>query len=80
MDINKEVKVEQTQFDGFVGVKFLSINRSYFFGYKDMNLNIGDKVIIETVRGIELGEVSIAPIPISKYTSNLPLKPILRIA
>ena len=80
MDTKKETIQEQNMFDGFVGVKFASMSRSYFFGYKNMNLNIGDKVVIETIRGVELGEISIAPMPMSKYTNNLPLKPIVRIA
>ena len=65
-------------FDGFVGVKFFSAPRAYFFGYKDLELELGDKVVVETVRGLELGEVAIAPISIDKYASSLALKPIIR--
>jgi cell fate regulator YaaT (PSP1 superfamily) len=39
---------------------------------------IVDKVIVETMRGLELGEIAIEPISIDKYESNLGLKPILR--
>ena len=65
-------------FTYFVGVTFDNASRSYFFGYDDKALNNGDKVVVETVRGIELGTVTIAPIEIAKLKSELELKPILR--
>ena len=65
-------------FDGFVGVKFFSTPRAYFFGYKDLDLQIDDKVVVETTRGIELGTIAIAPISIEKYKSGLGLKPVIR--
>ena len=65
-------------FTYFVGITFDNASRSYFFGYDDKNLSNGDKVVVETVRGIELGTVTIAPIEIAKLKSELELKPILR--
>ena len=62
----------------FVGIKFSRASRAYFFGVEDIDLQIGDKVIVETVRGLELGEVAVGPIDIKKYKSQLELKPILR--
>ena len=70
-----EVKNEYTH---FVGVKFSNTPRAYFFGVKDIELVIGDKVIVETVRGVELGTIAIDPITIDKYSNGLLLKPILR--
>ena len=70
-----EVKNEYTH---FVGVKFSNTPRAYFFGVKDIELNIGDKVIVETIRGIELGTIAIEAITIDKYSNGLLLKPILR--
>ena len=81
MDFEKPVNeenIDNSMFDGFVGVKFFSAPRAYFFGYKDMELQVEDKVIVETVRGLELGTVVIAPISIDKYKSGLGLKPIIR--
>ena len=75
--INPEV-IDNSIYDGFVGVKFFSTPRAYFFGYKDMELQLDDKVVVETTRGIELGVVAIAPISIDKYKSSLGLKPIIR--
>ena len=70
-----ETKIEYTH---FVGVKFQNTPRAYFFGVKDIELALDDKVIVETIRGIELGVVAIEPISIDKYSNGLLLKPILR--
>lgn len=81
VDIDKntnEEKIDNSMYDGFVGVKFYSTPRAYFFGYKDLELNINDKVVVETTRGLEIGTIVIAPISIDKYKSSLGLKPILR--
>ena len=62
----------------FVGVKFSNTPRAYFFGIKNLELKLDDKVVVETVRGIELGSVAIEPISIEKYSNGLLLKPVLR--
>ena len=78
---NIEQPIDNSIYKAFAGVKFLNTPRAYFFGIKDdMQINLGDKVVVETLRGIELGEISIAPIDIDKYESPLGLKPILRLA
>ena len=70
--------MEENRYDHYVGVKFASTTHAYFFGAKDLQLNVGDKVVVETVHGPELGEVVFEPIDIEKYKSELELKPILR--
>ena len=70
--------IDNSIYEGFVGVRFFSTPRAYFFGYKDMQLEEGDKVVVETSRGVELGTIAIAPISIDKYKSTLGLKPIIR--
>ena len=78
---NIEQPIDNSIYKAFAGVKFLNTPRAYFFGIKDdMRINLGDKVVVETMRGMELGEISIAPIDIDKYESPLGLKPILRLA
>lgn len=72
-------QVEQKiEFTHFVGVKFLNTPRAYFFGVKDIELKLDDKVVVETIRGTELGTIAIEPISIDKYSNSLSLKPILR--
>lgn len=81
LDKNNEKPIDNSIYTHFVGVKFYNTPRAYFFGINgDMQLNLGDKVVVETMRGLELGEIAIAPISMEKYESELGLKPILRIA
>lgn len=59
-----------------VGVRFKKVGKVYYFGPKGITLNVGDKVIVETSRGVECGEVVIA----NKMCDNIvaPLKEIIR--
>ena len=76
---NDENRIDNSKYKYFVGVKFFNTPRAYFFGLEEENLLlVGDKVIVETMRGLELGEITIEPNSIDKYESNLGLKPILR--
>lgn len=77
-NINEEKIEPKIEYTHFVGVKFANTPRAYFFGVKDIELTIGDKVVVETVRGVELGTIAIDPMPIDKYSNGLLLKPILR--
>ena len=77
-DIVQEQVETKNEYTHFVGVKFQNTPRAYFFGVKDIELALDDKVIVETVRGIELGVVAIEPISIDKYSNGLLLKPIIR--
>lgn len=68
------------EYKTYVGVKFASSQRAYFFGVRKEHPDIvlGDKVVVETIRGLELGEVKVGPYEIDTYESELLLKPILR--
>ena len=39
--------IDNSIYEGFVGVRFFSTPRAYFFGYKDMQLEEGDKVVAD---------------------------------
>ena len=76
---NNEEIIDNSVYKSFVGVKFFNTPRAYFFGVKDDDVfELGEKVVVETMRGMELGEIAIATIDIDKYSSELGLKPILR--
>ena len=76
---NKVEEPEMTnEYTHFVGVKFSNTPRAYFFGVNNIELQLNDKVVVETVRGTELGAVAIEPISIDKYSNGLLLKPVLR--
>ncbi len=81
MEINEPVVHSIDEYKSFVGVKFDTGTRAYFFGvFPDMSLNENDLVVVETVRGLELGTVVIKEVGIENYKSELGLKPVLRIA
>ena len=76
---NIENKIDNSIYKSFVGVKFFNTPRAYFFGVQDEEqYKVGEKVVVETMRGLELGEIAIDTISIDKYESELGLKPILR--
>ena len=73
--------IDNSEYRQYVGVRFYNTQRTYYFGIKeDLEVKEKDKVIVETIRGLELGEIAFAPIDIDKYESELGLKPIIRLA
>ncbi len=63
-----------------VGIRFKSVGKVYYFSPGKINAKIGDKAIVETVRGVECGEVVIANRSIEDDQLSVPLKPIIRLA
>ena len=43
-----------------IGVRFKEVGKIYYFDPKNIKLKTGDKVIVETARGIECGMVALA--------------------
>ena len=64
----------------YVGIKFSNSGKAYFFGTDIKDLQIGQKVVAESVRGLQLGEVATPVFDISTYKSSLELKPMARVA
>ena len=63
-----------------VGVKFKEVGKIYYFDPEMKKLKKGDKVIVETSRGIECGEIAQGNTCISEEELLHPLKPIIRLA
>lgn len=63
-----------------VGVRFRSAGKIYYFDPAKLQIKAGDKVIVETARGVELGTVMVAPKDVPEETVIQPLKPVIRIA
>lgn len=61
-----------------VGVRFRRAGKIYYFDPADIPLQINDQVVVETVRGLELGQVAIAPKQVVAEELQEPLKPVLR--
>lgn len=80
-EIKQEEKKQPEQRPAYkylVSVRFAPSKKSYFFGTDDETLTYGTKVVVETVRGMEMGEMISELRDASTYESSLPLKPILR--
>lgn len=60
------------------GVRFKPAGKIYYFECPGMDLNPGEAVIVETVRGIECGFVAIGSREMSEDNLVLPLKSVLR--
>ena len=63
-----------------VGIRFKKVGKIYYFAPGDIKTELGDKVIVETARGLECGNVVIANRSIDDKSVSSPLKPIIRIA
>ncbi len=63
-----------------VGIRFKKIGKIYFFDAQGIKLKKGENAIVETARGIELGEVAIENRNIDENKIVAPLKPVIRVA
>lgn len=61
-----------------VGVRFKKAGKVYYFNPGSIDLAIGDKVIVETSRGIEYGEIVIGPKDVQEEDIISPLKDVMR--
>jgi cell fate regulator YaaT (PSP1 superfamily) len=61
-----------------VGVRFKRAGKIYYFSSGDLALDVNDKVIVETARGVEFGELVIPPRQVTEEEVVLPLKPVIR--
>lgn len=61
-----------------VSVKFSNSKKAYNFGTDDETIQYGDKVVVETVRGMELGDIISDLRDSSTFSLGIELKPVLR--
>ncbi|MBR2279763.1 MAG: stage 0 sporulation family protein [Ruminococcus sp.] len=61
-----------------IGVRFKEVGKIYYFDPKNKKLKTGEKVIVETARGIECGVVALANKNIPDEEIIHPLKPLIR--
>ena len=71
-------EIQNIKYDYFVAIKLNESAKAYYFSTNFDDLKPGDNVVIETVRGLELGKVDFLSQPMSKYRLSLELKPVLR--
>lgn len=63
-----------------IGVRFKKVGKIYYFDPCKFDISAGSHVIVETSRGIEMGEVVLSKRKIDENTLTQPLKRIIRIA
>lgn len=63
-----------------VGIGFKEVGKIYYFDPTPFNLDVDDLVVVETVRGIELGKVITPPQEIPEEELEHELKSVIRIA
>ena len=63
-----------------VGVNFREAGKIYYFSPDGLKLSVGEQVIVETSRGVEMGTVKVANKVISSSEIVSPLKPVTRSA
>lgn len=76
----KAVNTEPEQFFTVLGVMFDITKKRYYFEVTDKNETYkkGDRVIVDTIRGQEIGVVYNTPITLSEKYLVLPLKPVIK--
>lgn len=63
-----------------IGVRFRQAGKIYFFAPGKLHIKKGDKVIVETARGVEFGSVAVAPKEVPDEEIMQPLKSVIRVA
>jgi cell fate regulator YaaT (PSP1 superfamily) len=63
-----------------VGIRFKQAGKIYYFDPGELELKVGDNVIVETARGLEFGEIVIGPREVPEESIVAPLKAVLRLA
>ena len=63
-----------------IGVRFRTAGKIYFFAPGNLEIQTGDKVIVETARGVEFGSVVTGPKDVDDEKITPPLKPVIRVA
>lgn len=63
-----------------IGVRFRNVGKVYFFDPDGQSLEVGQRVIVETARGVECGEVAAANREVGERDLTKPLKKLIRVA
>ena len=63
-----------------IGVRFRTAGKIYFFAPGELDVKLGDNVIVETARGVEFGRVVSGPKEVPEENVVQPLKSVIRVA
>ena len=73
-----ENKEKTPSYRYIVSVKFANSKKAYNFGTNDETIVYGDKVVVETVRGMEIGEIISDLRDFASVNITMEVKPVLR--
>lgn len=80
--MSEEIKITQDEISNekveIVGINFREAGKIYYFSPESFSFSQGDKVIVETSRGVELGVVKVPNKTVSSEDIVSPLKPVTR--
>jgi cell fate regulator YaaT (PSP1 superfamily) len=81
--MSEEIKInnegaEEPKLVEIVGISFREAGKIYYFAPEKFTLSVGDKAIVETARGVEMGTVKVANKMVPESSIVSPLKPITR--
>lgn len=63
-----------------VGVRFKKAGKIYYFDPDNIEIKLDDNVIVETARGIEFGNIVVAPKQVKDEEIVVPLKKVIRVS
>lgn len=63
-----------------IGVRFKRVGKVYYFNPDKLDIPAGANVIVETARGVEMGEVVLANHMVEDGAVVQPLKKVIRVA
>lgn len=70
--------MEQNKYTHIAFVSFSESSKLYTFGTNDETLEVNDKVVVETVRGLEVGTIMKENQLFEELSSDLEIKPVIR--
>ena len=74
----EEPKEEEAKTIEVVGIKFRNGSKIYYFAPGDIKFEKGEHAIVETVRGVEYGEIALGNKMVGESEVVFPLKPVVR--
>lgn len=77
-EAEKEAAPQEPKMVEIVGVGFRTAGKTYYFAPKQFTLNLGENVIVETARGVELGRITIPNRNVPETEITQPLREIIR--
>ncbi len=74
----QQEKAEEEKNVEVVGIKFRNGSKIYYFAPNDIQFEKGEHAVVETVRGVEYGQVALANKFVGESEVVFPLKPVVR--